>query len=85
MGDLGSIPGLGRASGKGNDYPLQYSCLENSMDYIVHGAAKGLTQLSDFRLHCVCVCICIYISIYIYISAHIYLHTHGHAHMLGHI
>ena len=30
--DLGSIPGLGRSSGAGNSYPLQYSCLENSMD-----------------------------------------------------
>ena len=31
-GDSGSIPGLGRSSGGGNDNPLQYSCLENSMD-----------------------------------------------------
>ena len=31
-GDLGSISGLGRSPGEGNDYPLQYSCLENSMD-----------------------------------------------------
>ena len=30
--DLGSIPGLGRYPGEGNDYALQYSCLENSMD-----------------------------------------------------
>ena len=30
--DLGSIPGLGRSPGEGNDNPLQYSCLENSMD-----------------------------------------------------
>ena len=29
---LGSIPGLGRSSGEGNGYPLQYSSLENSMD-----------------------------------------------------
>ena len=29
-GDPGSVPGLGKASGKGNIYPLQYSCLENS-------------------------------------------------------
>ena len=28
-GDLGSIPGLGRSSGGGHGYPLQYSCLEN--------------------------------------------------------
>ena len=30
--DLGSIPGLGRSPGEGNGNPLQYSCLENSMD-----------------------------------------------------
>ena len=33
--DPGSIPGLGRSPGKGNSYLLQYSGLENSMDYIV--------------------------------------------------
>ena len=31
-GDLGSIPGLERSPGEGNDNPLQYSCLENPMD-----------------------------------------------------
>ena len=31
-GDLGSIPGWGRSPGEGNGNPLQYSCLENSMD-----------------------------------------------------
>ena len=31
-GDLGSIPGLGRSPGEGNGNPLQYCCLENSMD-----------------------------------------------------
>ena len=36
-GDLGSIPGLRRSPGEGKGYPLQYSGLENSMDYIVHG------------------------------------------------
>ena len=41
--DLGSIPGLGRSSGEGNSYPLQYSGLENSMDCIVHGVAKSCT------------------------------------------
>ena len=30
--DRGSIPGLGRCPGEGNGNPLQYSCLENSMD-----------------------------------------------------
>ena len=32
MGDVGSIPGLGRSPGVGNGNPLQYSCPENSMD-----------------------------------------------------
>ena len=31
-GDRGSIPGSGRSPGEGNGNPLQYSCLENSMD-----------------------------------------------------
>ena len=30
--NLGSIPGLGKSSREGNGNPLQYSCLENSMD-----------------------------------------------------
>ena len=49
VGDLGSIPGLGRSPGAGNSYPLQYSGLENSMDYIVLGMAKSRTRLSDFH------------------------------------
>ena len=32
VGDLGFIPGLRRFPGEGNGNPLQYSCLENSMD-----------------------------------------------------
>ena len=31
-GDPGSVPGSGRFPGEGNGNPLQYSCLENSMD-----------------------------------------------------
>ena len=47
-GNLGLIPGLGRSLGEGNAYPLQYSCLGNSMDRgtcwaMVHGAAKRNT------------------------------------------
>ena len=34
-GDLGSIPGWERSLGEGNGYPLQYSGLENSMDFNV--------------------------------------------------
>ena len=32
VGDLGSIPGLGKSPGEGNGNPLQYSCLENPVD-----------------------------------------------------
>ena len=47
--DLGSIPGLGRSPGEGKGYPLQYSGLDNSMNCVVHGAAKSWTGLSDFH------------------------------------
>ena len=49
VGDLSSIPGLGRSPGEGNGYPLQYSGPENSMDCIVQGVAKSQTRLSDFH------------------------------------
>ena len=42
VGDLGLIPGLGRSPEEGKKaYPLQDSGLENSMESIVHGAAKS--------------------------------------------
>ena len=52
-GNLGSIPGLGRSLGEGNGNPVQYSCLENSLDggaqqASVHGVAKSQTRLNDF-------------------------------------
>ena len=50
-GDMGSIPGLGRSSGEGDSYPLQYSGLENSMDCIVHGVTQSGTRLSNFHFH----------------------------------
>jgi len=51
-GNLSSMPRLGRSSGEGNGNPLQYSCLENSMDRAawlatVHGISKSWTRLSD--------------------------------------
>ena len=51
-GDLGSITGSERFPWKGNGNPLQYSCLENSMDggawqAAAHGIAKNQTQLSN--------------------------------------
>ena len=48
-GDLGLILGVGRSSGEGKGYPLQYSGLENSVNCIVHGVTKSQTQLSDFH------------------------------------
>ena len=48
-GDLGLIPGLGRSPREGKGYPLWYSGLENSMDWIVHGVTKSQTQLSNFH------------------------------------
>ena len=50
-GDLGLIPGLGRSPGEGKGYPLQYSSLEYSMDYAVHGVTKSQTRLSDFHFN----------------------------------
>ena len=49
VGDLSLIPGLGRSLAEGKGYPLRYSGLENSMDFIVHGVAKSWTRLSDFH------------------------------------
>ena len=49
VGDLGSIPGLGRSPGEGKGYPLQHSGLENSMDSTVHGVTKSQTRLSDLK------------------------------------
>ena len=51
-GDPGLIPGSGRPPGEGNGNPLQYSCLESSMDRgawqsPVHKVTKSQTQLSD--------------------------------------
>ena len=56
-GDLGLIPELGRSPEEGTGNPLQYSCLENSMDRgawwaTVHGVAKSHTQPSNTHIHC---------------------------------
>ena len=51
-GDPSSIPLLGRSPGEGNNYPFQYSGLENSMDCIVHGVhrvTKSQTRPSGFH------------------------------------
>ena len=64
-GDTGLIPGLGKSPGEGNGNPLQYFCMENSMDrgvwrVTVYGVAKRQTWLST-HTH-------IYIPLYMYHS-----------------
>ena len=56
-GDPRLIPGSGRYPGEGKGYPLQYSGLENSMDYIVHGVTKSQISMQFY-----------YVVIRIYIS-----------------
>ena len=61
-GDWDLIPGLGRSPGEGNGNPLQYFCLENSMDRgtwwaTVQGVAKSRTRLSDYHFHFSCLCL----------------------------
>ena len=68
-GDSSSSPGPGRSLGGGNGNPLQYFCLENSMDRgewrdTVHGVAKSLTGLSEHK--------------------HTHTHTHTHRHTQTH-
>ena len=53
--DPGLIPELGRSPGKWNGYPLQYSCLENSIDRgawwtTVHGVTKSWTQYRGLKI-----------------------------------
>ena len=67
----GLIPGSGRSPGVWNGNPLQYSCLENSMDReawwpAIHGVAKSQTRLSDW----VCA------------RVHVHVHTHTHTHSI---
>ena len=52
VGNLGSVPGLGRSPGEENGNPLQYSCLENPMDRgawwaTVHGVTMSQMQLME--------------------------------------
>ena len=52
VGDLGSVSGLGKSSGKGTGNPLQYSCLENPMDRgawqaTVHGVTRVRHNLAN--------------------------------------
>ena len=54
VGDLCSIPVLGRSPGEGKGYPLHHSGLENSMNCIVHRVTKSRERLSYFHCHHFC-------------------------------
>ena len=54
--DVGSVPGSGRSPGEGEGNPLQYSCLEKTMDRgawwaTVHGVTKSRARLKQLSLH----------------------------------
>ena len=49
-GDLGSIPGMGRSPGEGKGYPLQYSGLEDSMDYTWDHKEPDMTEQLSLSL-----------------------------------
>ena len=71
--DAGSIPGLGRPPGEGTSNPLQYSCLDNSIDRgawwaTVHGVAKSQTLLSAHTHR------------QTYTGTHTHTHTHTRTH-----
>ena len=51
VGDLGSIPGLGRSPGEGNGYPLQYSGLKNPMDCIIREVKRHDWATFTFSLY----------------------------------
>ena len=80
--DSGLIPGSGRSPRVGNGNPLQFSCLENSLDRgawlaTVHGVTKSQTRLSDWihthtQIH-IHMYICIYTHIHIRIYINIYM------------
>ena len=65
MGDKVSILELGRSPGGGSDSPLQYSCLEHSMDRgvwwaTVHGVTKNQTQMKRLVNGTICSFTCTY-------------------------
>ena len=49
VGDLGSIPELGRSPRERKGYPFQYSGVENYMDCVVHGATKSWHDWATFN------------------------------------
>ena len=73
--DMGLIPGSGRFPEGGHGNPLQYSCLENSMDRgawwaTVHRVAKNQTGLKRLSTHADIVLIAFYILLYLHVNNH---------------
>ena len=77
VGGMGSIPGLGRSLGEGNDNPVQYSCLENPINRgawwaTVRGIAKSQRQLGDKMMtrtgmyldRCLYMCVCVCVCVW---------------------
>ena len=70
IGDMASIPGLGRSLGGRNDNPLQCSCQDNPMDRgawwtIVHGVAKesDMTEHSHMHMTCKFLVVCRWVNL----------------------
>ena len=72
VGDLGSIPGLGRSPGEGKCYPLQYSGLENSWGH------KESATTERLSLHFTCACM--YVWMCLSLCSHMHSHTYVPAH-----
>ena len=82
--DLGLIPGSGRSPGEGKGYPLQYSCLENSMD---RGCswAHSQTWLRDFHFKLPNPCFCSLSSLFFSLSVILWIpdfHPDSHSQFL---
>ena len=76
-GDLSSIPGLGRSPGEGNSDPLQYSALENSMDYSMGSQRIGYdwaTFIFTFIIFHVQFCVPFLSGVYLFFVPLISLH-----------
>ena len=69
-GDPSSIPGLGRSPGEGKGYPLQYSGLENSMNFITKGVPKSQDGTGQLSLREICEGINYY---YLLLNWHIFI------------
>ena len=72
VGDLSSIPWLGRSPGEGKGYPLQYSGLENSMDWGSMGSQRVRHDWATFTFTHIHICIHIHTHTYVFFSIMVY-------------